>query len=187
MADSQPVHSSGREEIPRDYVSVHEEVFAPGLELQRSVGPKHVAQWLRLPVERVLELAATAELPGRLVDGSWHFGIATLNLWIEGRALSAGVSGSGGLIFELTQELQRIQQQLKDLEVAIRAPVPDVVVTDGEDRDTLSVRHKATLDDVERGYILHVLEQCQGNKTQTANRLELDPSTLHRKLARYGA
>ncbi|HKS06890.1 MAG TPA: sigma-54 dependent transcriptional regulator [Gemmatimonadaceae bacterium] len=43
-----------------------------------------------------------------------------------------------------------------------------------------------TLETVERAYILWVLESEQGNKTRAADVLGIDPSTLHRKLARYG-
>lgn len=43
-----------------------------------------------------------------------------------------------------------------------------------------------TLETVERAYILWVLQSVQGNKTRAADILGIDPSTLHRKLARYG-
>jgi DNA-binding NtrC family response regulator len=43
-----------------------------------------------------------------------------------------------------------------------------------------------TLDAIERAYILWVLGSEQGNKTRAAETLGIDPSTLHRKLARYG-
>ena len=43
-----------------------------------------------------------------------------------------------------------------------------------------------TLDTIERAYILWVLQSEQGNKTRAAETLGIDPSTLHRKLARYG-
>jgi two-component system response regulator HydG len=43
-----------------------------------------------------------------------------------------------------------------------------------------------TLEAVERAYILWVLQAEQGNKTRAADVLGIDPSTLHRKLARYG-
>ena len=42
----------------------------------------------------------------------------------------------------------------------------------------------ARLEDVERHWIEHVLNQCGGNKTQAARRLGIDPSTLWRKLGR---
>ncbi len=43
-----------------------------------------------------------------------------------------------------------------------------------------------TLDTIEKSYILWVLQSEQGNKTRAAEVLGIDPSTLHRKLARYG-
>ncbi len=43
-----------------------------------------------------------------------------------------------------------------------------------------------TLDTIEKAYILWVLSSEQGNKTRAAEVLGIDPSTLHRKLARYG-
>ncbi|MSR06061.1 MAG: sigma-54-dependent Fis family transcriptional regulator [Gemmatimonadetes bacterium] len=42
-----------------------------------------------------------------------------------------------------------------------------------------------TLDVIERAYILWVLQAEGGNKTRAAEVLGIDPSTLHRKLARY--
>ncbi|MBX3173574.1 MAG: sigma-54-dependent Fis family transcriptional regulator [Gemmatimonadaceae bacterium] len=43
-----------------------------------------------------------------------------------------------------------------------------------------------TLDVIEKAYILWVLQSEAGNKTRAAEVLGIDPSTLHRKLARYG-
>jgi two-component system response regulator HydG len=47
-------------------------------------------------------------------------------------------------------------------------------------------RANPTLDVIERAYIMWVLESEGGNKTRAAETLGIDPSTLHRKLARYG-
>jgi two-component system response regulator HydG len=44
----------------------------------------------------------------------------------------------------------------------------------------------ATLEEVERRYILHVLEAFGGNRTQTSRILGLDRKTLYRKLKQYG-
>ena len=46
--------------------------------------------------------------------------------------------------------------------------------------------HNPTLDTIERAYIMWVLQSEQGNKTRAAEVLGIDPSTLHRKLARFG-
>jgi DNA-binding NtrC family response regulator len=43
-----------------------------------------------------------------------------------------------------------------------------------------------TLETIERAYIQFVLSAEGGNKTRAADVLGIDPSTLHRKLARYG-
>jgi two-component system response regulator HydG len=43
-----------------------------------------------------------------------------------------------------------------------------------------------SIEEVERRYILRVLEQLDGNKTAAAEVLGLDRRTLHRKLERYG-
>jgi two-component system response regulator AtoC len=42
------------------------------------------------------------------------------------------------------------------------------------------------MEEVERRYILRVLEQLHGNKTVAAEALGLDRRTLYRKLERYG-
>jgi two-component system response regulator HydG len=44
-----------------------------------------------------------------------------------------------------------------------------------------------TLDTIERAYIMWVLQSEGGNKTRAAETLGIDPSTLHRKLQRFGA
>jgi DNA-binding NtrC family response regulator len=44
--------------------------------------------------------------------------------------------------------------------------------------------HNPTLDTIERAYILWVLNSEGGNKTRAADVLGIDPSTLHRKLAK---
>jgi DNA-binding NtrC family response regulator len=43
-----------------------------------------------------------------------------------------------------------------------------------------------TLETIEKAYILYVLEQTGGVKTAAAELLGIDPSTLHRKIDRYG-
>jgi DNA-binding NtrC family response regulator len=48
------------------------------------------------------------------------------------------------------------------------------------------VTQNPTLETIEHAYILWVLQSEQGNKTRAAETLGIDPSTLHRKLARYG-
>ncbi|HZP24303.1 MAG TPA: sigma-54 dependent transcriptional regulator [Terriglobales bacterium] len=43
-----------------------------------------------------------------------------------------------------------------------------------------------SLEEVERGHILHVLDECGGNQTRAAEALGIDRVTLHHKLKRYG-
>src|SRR5207244_5250514 len=43
-----------------------------------------------------------------------------------------------------------------------------------------------TLEAVERAYIMWVLQSENGNKSRAAEALGIDPSTLYRKLTRYG-
>jgi two-component system response regulator HydG len=43
-----------------------------------------------------------------------------------------------------------------------------------------------TLETIERAYIMWVLQSEGGNKTRAADVLGIDPSTLYRKLSRYG-
>ena len=43
-----------------------------------------------------------------------------------------------------------------------------------------------TLDEVERAHILKVLDECGGNQTRAAERLDIDRVTLYNKLKKYG-
>jgi DNA-binding NtrC family response regulator len=43
------------------------------------------------------------------------------------------------------------------------------------------------LREIERRYVLQVLEQCGGNRTEAARVLGLDRKTLYRKLLKWGA
>ncbi|MBI5137405.1 MAG: sigma-54-dependent Fis family transcriptional regulator [Nitrospirae bacterium] len=58
-------------------------------------------------------------------------------------------------------------------------PPPATVLTNG-------LSGGVTLDELERGYILRVLEESGGNRTLAAQRLGIDRKTLYRKLHRYG-
>ena len=62
----------------------------------------------------------------------------------------------------------------------VTSRTPERVV---EDRPTPN----PTLDAIERAYIMWVLQAEGGNKTRAAESLGIDPSTLHRKLSRFGA
>jgi DNA-binding NtrC family response regulator len=49
-----------------------------------------------------------------------------------------------------------------------------------------AVHGGTTLDEVERAYILRVLEECGQNQSRTAEKLGIDRVTLHHKLKKYG-
>ena len=67
------------------------------------------------------------------------------------------------------------------------AALPDRVV-ERKERPlvTEAVQTNPTLDAIERAYIMWVLQSEGGNKTRAADVLGIDPSTLYRKLSRYG-
>jgi two-component system response regulator HydG len=68
-----------------------------------------------------------------------------------------------------------------DLPEKIRDYRQSQVVFGGSDPTELT-----TLEDVERRYILHVLETVGGNKTLASRVLGLDRKTLYRKLQQFG-
>ena len=43
-----------------------------------------------------------------------------------------------------------------------------------------------SLDELERRYLIHVLEAARGNRTRAAEILKIDRRTLYRMAARYG-
>jgi two-component system response regulator HydG len=61
-------------------------------------------------------------------------------------------------------------------------------ITDRKSEPLVTARQPAnpTLEAVERAYITWVLQSVGGNKTRAAEVLGIDPSTLYRKLSRYG-
>ena len=76
---------------------------------------------------------------------------------------------------------RRDQLALDDLPEKIRTYRGSQVLIDGNDPGDL-----APLEEIERRYILHVL-QCVGeNRTLAARTLGLDRKTLYRKLRQYG-
>jgi two-component system response regulator HydG len=69
-----------------------------------------------------------------------------------------------------------------DLPEKVRDYKASAVIVDSEDPSDL-----LSMDEVERRYILRVLEAVGGNKTQAAEVLGFDRKTLYRKLERFGA
>jgi two-component system response regulator HydG len=70
--------------------------------------------------------------------------------------------------------------ELDSLPDRITAPEPIKLVDERPARNP-------TLETIERAYIMWVLQSEAGNKTRAAETLGIDPSTLHRKLSRFGA
>jgi two-component system response regulator HydG len=110
------------------------------------------------------------------------------------QGLSAGVAEKllaypwPGNVRELRNVVERAvaltrfdQLTLDDLSEKVRDHRGSQVVLAGSDPAEL-----VPLEDVERRYILHVLEAVQGNRTLAARSLGLDRKTLYRKLRQYG-
>jgi len=71
---------------------------------------------------------------------------------------------------------------VEDLPERIRTYHSPQVVVGGNDPGAL-----LPMEEVERRYILHVMQAVGGNKTLAARVLGLDRKTLYRKLCLYGA
>ena len=71
---------------------------------------------------------------------------------------------------------------VQDLPEKIRQHKASHVVIASDDPAEL-----VSLEEIERRYILRVMEAVRGNKTRAAEILKLDRATLYRKLARYGS
>jgi transcriptional regulator with GAF, ATPase, and Fis domain len=101
-----------------------------------------------------------------LMDYSWPGNVRELENFIE-RAVVMGHSGQ-----QLVEEIHRLHRR----ETASRA----------EDTDqSFKVSTDLSLAELERAYILHVLEETHGNQRRAAEVLGIDPSTLWRKMKRY--
>ena len=71
---------------------------------------------------------------------------------------------------------------VEDLPERIRGYEPSQIVLASDDPSAL-----ATMEEVERRYVLRVFDACGGNKALAARTLGFDRKTLYRKLRRYGA
>jgi DNA-binding NtrC family response regulator len=111
----------------------------------------------------------------------------------------------GGMIQITDEAVERLRQydwpgNVRELENALERAVvlagnhridvehlPDRVVNPPTERLVSdSAPANPTLETIERAYILWVLEAEEGNKARAAEVLGIDPSTLYRKLNRYG-
>ncbi|HEU4563360.1 MAG TPA: sigma-54 dependent transcriptional regulator [Gemmatimonadaceae bacterium] len=91
-----------------------------------------------------------------------------------------------GNVRELENALERAVILTTDEEIGIGA-LPERV-TERRAEPVVSTRTPAnpTLEVIERSYIMWVLNNEGGNKSRAADVLGIDPSTLYRKLSRYG-
>lgn len=92
-----------------------------------------------------------------------------------------------GNVRELENALERAAILTTGSKVELSS-LPDRIVSHTPER-IVEVRAtpNPTLDMIERAYIMWVLQSEGGNKTRAAETLGIDPSTLHRKLQRFGA
>jgi transcriptional regulator with PAS, ATPase and Fis domain len=92
-----------------------------------------------------------------------------------------------GNVRELENALERAVI-LSEREVVELSSLPERIVTHAPERLTETREApNPTLETIERAYIMWVLQSEGGNKTRAAETLGIDPSTLHRKLQRFGA
>lgn len=91
-----------------------------------------------------------------------------------------------GNVRELENALERAVILTLGSTIAVAALPERVTERRSEPLIAERVTANPTLDVIEKAYILWVLQSEQGNKTRAAEVLGIDPSTLHRKLARFG-
>lgn len=91
-----------------------------------------------------------------------------------------------GNVRELENALERAALLTKGDVIGIRSLPERIVERRSEPLAADRPAANPTLEVIERAYISWVLEQEGGNKTRASEALGIDPSTLYRKLARYG-
>lgn len=91
-----------------------------------------------------------------------------------------------GNVRELENAMERAVILTHGATIGVRALPERVTERRTESLVTERTAPNPTLEVIEKAYILWVLQSEQGNKTRAAEMLGIDPSTLHRKLARYG-
>ena len=91
-----------------------------------------------------------------------------------------------GNVRELENALERAAILTPSGEIPVTALPERVTERRAEPLVSASTPPNPTLEAVERAYIMWVLQSESGNKSRTAEVLGIDPSTLYRKLSRYG-
>jgi two-component system response regulator HydG len=138
---------------------------------------------IRIPPlrERPVDIPALAEmLVGRLAD---RYQLATAALAPETVAALTAYAWPGN-IRELENVLARALALRSGPGITLRDLPPEVTKAAPASVGTGLLEQEPTLplDEVERRYILRVLESTRGNKLKAADILGIDRSTLHRKL-----
>jgi DNA-binding NtrC family response regulator len=90
-----------------------------------------------------------------------------------------------GNVRELRNTIERIVVSSRG-SVIEALDLPDTVLATRSHPDDLSFANLTTLDDLERRYLLHVLDAANGNRTRAAEILGIDRRTLYRMAARFG-
>ncbi len=91
-----------------------------------------------------------------------------------------------GNVRELENALERAIILTSSDEIGVSALPERVTEPRAEPLISTRTPPNPTLEAVERAYIMWVLQSESGNKSRTAEVLGIDPSTLYRKLSRYG-
>ena len=91
-----------------------------------------------------------------------------------------------GNVRELENALERAAILTTGNEISVAAMPERVTQRKAEPLVSTRTPPNPTLEAVERAYILWVLQSEGGNKSRAAEVLGIDPSTLYRKLSRYG-
>ena len=91
-----------------------------------------------------------------------------------------------GNVRELENALERAVILTEGSEIGVSALPVRVLERKAEPLVTDRIPTNPTLETIERAYILWVLQSEGGNKTRAADVLGIDPSTLYRKLSRFG-
>ncbi|HEX7316122.1 MAG TPA: sigma-54 dependent transcriptional regulator [Pyrinomonadaceae bacterium] len=142
----------------------------PALRERRSDVPLLAERFLRAAAENAGRgrLRLSEEALGRLVAYDWPGNVRELESAVEYAALHA--RGAEVAAEDLPPKLQTAEVR----QAASRAPLAALYAD------------LPTLDELERRYLLHVLEATGGNRTRTAEILRIDRRTLYRMAERFG-